>query len=603
MNYRTIPEAFIATCAKFGDKKAAFKFRDKEGKMREINYEELRQQVECFAIGLLEFGLKTGDRIGIVSENRIEWIIADLAIASIGAISVPVFPTLTAKQLEYIFNDCSASAIIVSNSLQLRKILEVRENIPSLRHIIIMNEDYSPKEIYIKTINSIIETGQKAKQEQDCTKILINSIEKIKEDDILTLIYTSGTTGNPKGVMLTHKNILANFRGINEAFHFDENDVSVSYLPLSHSYERTTGYYTLFFNGVTIGLADSIDTLLPFIQEIRPTVMTTVPRFLETVKKKIFSAMEKEKPAKKLIFKNAIATGQKYVYARQNGKIPVFLELKYKLFDKLVYSKIREKMGGRLRLLVSGGAALSDAVYEFFALIGITTLQGYGLTEASPVVSVNREDDIEIGTIGKPLYNVEVKFAEDGEILVRGDNVMKGYWNDPEATNNAIDEEGWLYTGDVGILTPKGNIKITDRKKHIFVSSGGKNIAPQPIENLLAQSKYIDHVVLIGEKREFCTALIIPNFEQLEGLAKEFDISYSNKSELISNPKIINHIKKEIDYYQKDLAKYEKVRKFALLSEPFSIENGELSPKMSIRRHVVEKKYAEIIDQLYKSND
>jgi len=260
-------------------------------------------------------------------------------------------------------------------------------------------------------------------------------------------------------------------------------------------------------------------------------------------------------------------------------------------------------MGGRLRLLVSGGAALSDDVYEFFASIGITTLQGYGLTEASPVVSVNRENDIEIGTIGKPLYNVEVRFAEDGEILVRGDNVMKGYWNDSEATNNAIDDEGWLYTGDVGVLTPKGNIKIIDRKKHIFVSSGGKNIAPQPIENLLAQSKFIEHVVLIGEKREFCTALIIPNFEQLEGLAKEFDIKYANKNELISNPKIINHIKKEIDYYQKDLAKYEKVRKFALLSEPFTIENGELSPKMSIRRHVVEKKYAEIIDQLYNSND
>lgn len=603
MNYKTIPEAFIATCAKYGNKKTAFKFYGTDGKMQEINYEELRQKVECFAIGLMEFGLKTGDRIGIVSENRLEWIISDLAIASIGAISVPVFPTLTAKQLEYIYNDCTATAIIVSNSFQLRKILDVKDNIPTLRHTIIMNDDYSPKEIYIKTINSIIETGRKTKEEQDCTKILINSIERINENDILTLIYTSGTTGNPKGVMLSHKNILANYEGIHEAVKLFDTDTSVSYLPLSHSYERTTGYYTLFFTGVTIGLADSIDTLLPFIQEVKPTVMTTVPRFLETVKKKIFSAMEKEKPAKRIIFKNAVEIGRKYVYAKQNKRIPLFLELKYKLFDKLVYSKIREKMGGRLRLLVSGGAALSDDVYEFFASVGITTLQGYGLTEASPVVSANREQDIEIGTIGKPLFNVEVRFAEDGEILVRGDNVMKGYWNDQQATDNAIDEEGWLYTGDVGILTPMGNIKITDRKKHIFVSSGGKNIAPQPIENLLSQSKYIEHVVLIGEKKEYCTALITPNFDQLEGLAKDFDIPYSNKSELISHPKIVNHIKKEIDYYQKDLAKYEKVRKFAMLSEPFTIENGELSPKMSIKRHVVEKKYAEIIDQLYKSND
>lgn len=603
MNYQTIPEAFIATCARYGNTKVAFRYNDKDGKLSEINYEELRQKVECFALGLMEFGLKKGDRVGIVSENRIEWIISDLAIASIGAISVPVFPTLAAKQLEYIYNDCSATAIIASNSFQLRKILDVKDNIPSLRHIIIMNDDYSPKEIHIKSINSLIETGKKAIEEQDCTQILLNEIEKIREDDILTLIYTSGTTGNPKGVMLTHKNILANYKGIHEAVNLYDTDVSVSYLPLSHSYERTAGYYTLFFTGTTIGLADSIETLLPFIQEIKPTVMTTVPRFLETVKKKIFSAMEKEKPAKRIIFKNAMETGKKYVYAKQEKKISFFLEMKYRLFDKLVYSKIREKMGGRLRLMVSGGAALPDDVYEFFATIGISTIQGYGLTEAAPVVTTNREDAIEIGTIGKPLFNVEVKFAEDGEILVRGDNVMKGYWNDPEATHNAIDEEGWLYTGDVGILTNLGNIKITDRKKHIFVSSGGKNIAPQPIENLLSQSKYIEHVVLIGEKREYCTALITPNFDQLEGLAKDFDIPYSNKNELISHPKIINHIKKEFDYYQKDLAKYEKVRKFAMLSEPFTIENGELSPKMSIKRHVVEKKYAEIIDQLYKEND
>ncbi len=603
MNFRTIPEAFIATCAKYGKNKVAFKFYGPDGVMRQIDYDELRQKVECFAIGLMEFGLKIGDRIGVVSENRLEWIISDLAVASIGAITVPVFPTLTAKQLEFIYNDCSATAIIVSNTFQLRKILEVKDSIPSLRHIIIMNDDYSPKEIHIKTINSIIDTGKKTREEQDCSKILLNSIDKIKENDILTLIYTSGTTGNPKGVMLTHKNILANFEGIHEAVHLYDTDTSVSYLPLSHSYERTTGYYTLFFTGVTIGLADSIDTLLPFIQEVKPTVMTTVPRFLETVKKKIFSAMEKEKPAKRIIFKNAVETGRKYVYARQEKKASIFLELKYKLFDKLVYSKIREKMGGSLRLLVSGGAALSDDIYEFFSSVGITTIQGYGLTETAPVVSANREENIELGTIGKPLFNVEVRFAEDGEILVRGDNVMKGYWNDDKATENAIDEEGWLYTGDIGILTALGNIKITDRKKHIFVSSGGKNITPQPIENLLSQSKYIEHVVLIGEKREYCTALITPNFEQLEGLAKDFDIPYSNKSELISHSKIINLIKKEIDYYQKDLAKFEKVRKFAMLSEPFTIENGELSPKMSIKRHVVEKKYAEIIDQLYKSND
>lgn len=295
--------------------------------------------------------------------------------------------------------------------------------------------------------------------------------------------------------------------------------------------------------------------------------------------------------------------GIEYVRRKQQGKGTLPLEVQHKIAEKLVFSKIREKMGGRLRLLVSGGAALADEINEYFLALGINVIQGYGLTEASPIVSANREDENEIGTIGKPLFNVQVKIADDGEILVRGNNVMKGYWNDTVATEQAIDEEGWLYTGDIGIITSLGNIKITDRKKDIFVSSGGKNIAPQQIEGLLSQSKFIENVVLIGERREFCTALISPNYEQLESLAKDFDIKFDNVSELISNPKIINTYKKEIDYLQRDLAKYEKVRKFALLSAPFSIENGELSPKMSVRRHVVEKKYAEIIEQLYSANE
>ncbi len=603
MSFSTIPEAFLKTCAKYGDSKPAFRFNGKEGKINSITYAELQKRVENFAIGLMDFGFRPKDRIGIISENRIEWVIADLAIASIGAISVPIFPTLTPKQIEYTYNDCSASAIIVSNNFQLKKVLEVKDNIPSLRQIIVMNDEFSPQEIQIKTMKSIIEAGEKSCENQNCAEILDNTISKINNDDILTLIYTSGTTGNPKGVMLTHKNILANYEGIRENYDLHDKDTSVSYLPLSHSYERTTGYYSLFFIGITIGLAESIDGLVNFIQEIKPTVMTTVPRFLETIKKKVYSNMAKESSIKQGIFKQAMEVGRKLIYKHQEGKSPMLLEMQYKLYDKLVYHKIRERMGGRLRLLVSGGAALSDDVYEFFTTVGITTVQGYGLTEAAPVVSANRQDKIEIGTIGKPLFNVQVRFAEDGEILVKGDNVMKGYWGDEEATRMAIDEDGWLYTGDVGVLTKLGNIKITDRKKNIFVSSGGKNIAPQPIENLLSQSKFIDHVMLIGEKREYCTALITPNYEQLEGLAKEFDIKYDSPSELTGNPKIINHLKKEIDYYQKDLAKYEKVRKFAMLSEPFTIENGELSPKMSIKRHVVEKKYAEIISQLYNGND
>jgi long-chain acyl-CoA synthetase len=429
------------------------------------------------------------------------------------------------------------TAVIVSNNFQLKKILEVKENIPSLRHIIVMNDDYSPKDLIVKSISDLITWGQNAKNNQDCDALLMNARAKVHPDDLLTIIYTSGTTGEPKGVMLSHKNVLSNYEGVIRAIAFREDDVSVSYLPLSHSYERTTGYYSLFFLGVTIALADSIDTLLPFIQEIKPTVFTTVPKFLQTVQKKIKSSVEKEGGIKLKIFNWALKTGGEYVRRQEQGKSTFTLDLQIKLADKLVFSKIREKLGGHVRMMASGGAALPDDIHEFFTSLGIVLIQGYGLTETSPVVSLTREGEIEIGTIGKPIFNVEVKIAEDGEILVRGDNVMKGYWADPVATEQAIDEDGWLYTGDIGVFTEKGNIRITDRKKDIFVSSGGKNIAPQPIEGLLSQSKYIDNVILIGERREYCTALITPNYEQLEALAKDFDIKFEMLQSLFRIPK------------------------------------------------------------------
>ncbi|OGU61535.1 MAG: hypothetical protein A2X64_02295 [Ignavibacteria bacterium GWF2_33_9] len=603
MRFNTISEAFLSICNKHQDKKTAFIYKDQDGKTQEINFTDLKDRVDCLTLGLMELGIHQYDRVGIVAENRLEWIISDLAIVNMGAIDVPVFPTLTPKQLEYIYNNAEVTAIIVSNNFQLKKILEVKENIPTLRHIFVMNDSFTSTDLSVKPLRELIERGYQAKKKQNCDDILTAARIKVKSDDILTIIYTSGTTGEPKGVMLTHKNILSNFEGAIKAIAFKEDDTSVSYLPLSHSYERTTGYYTLFFIGVTIALADSVEGLLPFIQEVKPTVFTTVPRFLQSVKKRIISNVEKEGGVKLKIFNWAVKTGSEFIRKKANNKNTLGIALQMKIADSLVFSKIREKLGGRVRLMASGGAALPDDIHEFFTALGIKLVQGYGLTETSPIVSVTPEDDIEIGTIGVPIFNVQVRIAEDGEILVKGDNVMKGYWRDKEATELAIDENGWLYTGDIGLITERGNIKITDRKKDIFVSSGGKNIAPQQIEGILSQSKYIENAVLIGEQREYCTALITPSYEALEGLAQDFNIKYQNVTELISNQQIINTFKKEIDFLQKDIAKYEKVRKFKLLSTPFSIETGELSPKMSIKRHVVEKKYAEIIDQLYSNNE
>jgi long-chain acyl-CoA synthetase len=600
MEFRTIPEMFLRVTDKFGDSKPAFRYKLKGAQAyTDLTFKELREKVECFGLGLLNLGLRPGDRIGIIAENRIEWVIADLAITGIGAVDVPIFPILTAKQAEFIYGDCAVSGIIVSNDFQLSKVLQFKENVSSLRHVIVMNPDFNSDDVAVKSMDYIISRGNEIRPSQERRRIFEDHCMKVREEDLLTLIYTSGTTGNPKGVMLTHKNVVANIKGSAFTIGFSEKDSCLSYLPLCHSYERTTGYYCMFSVGATINFAESIETISSNLLETAPTIMTTVPKLLETIKKRIYSAIEKEPIHKRKIFHWAFKVGTELVRRRTAGEDPLGLKIQHAMADKLVFHKIREKLGGRMELLASGGAPLPNDVYEFFLASGINILQGYGLTEASPVVSVAGSGDQEVGTIGKPLNNVEVRLAEDGEILVRGDNVMKGYWNDPEATRLAIDEEGWLYTGDVGIWTEKGNIRITDRKKNIFVSSGGKNIAPQPIESLLAQSKYIEHVVLIGDNREFCTALISPDFDKIQELATEFGITFNDPSELIINDKIMSHIKKDIDYLQKDISKFEKVRKFRMIAKPFSIENGELSPKMSIKRHVVEKKYAELINNMY----
>lgn len=599
-SFKTIPEMFLNICKKFGSTKEAIKYKKNQSEQYiGLTYDELLEKVESFAIGLLNLGIRPKDRVGIISENRLEWIISDLAIVSIGACDVPIFPILTAKQVEYIFSDCQVSAIVVSNDFQLNKVMQFKDSLQSLRHVIVMNDEFKVDDVAVKSMRYVMERGGTIRNPEERRQIFLEHCNKVEEDDLLTLIYTSGTTGTPKGVMLTHKNVCSNVKNSVQSVGFSEKDTVLSFLPLCHSYERTTGYYSALSVGATIYLAESVESVAANLLEARPTLMTVVPRLLETVKKRIFSNIEKEPPAKRKIFNTAVKIGREYVRRKMENKNVIHLAIPYALADKLVFSKIRERFGGRIEKIVSGGAPLSEEVQEFFLAAGLNVLQGYGLTEASPVVSVARLGDNEIGTIGKPLVNVEVKIAEDGEILVRGDNVMKGYWNDPMATEAVIDKDGWLYTGDIGQWTEKGNLKITDRKKHIFVNSGGKNIAPQLIENILSQSKYIEHVVIIGDRREYCTALISPDFNRLAELADEFGIKYNSPEELILNEKIINHIKKDIDYLQRDLSKYEKVRKFRMLAQPFTVENGELSLKMSVKRHTIEQKYAELIEAMY----
>ncbi|MDT3738992.1 MAG: long-chain fatty acid--CoA ligase [Candidatus Kapabacteria bacterium] len=598
--YKSIPEMFVELCRKSEDlEKPAFRYKQ-NGEWTTISHSKLLADVSCLAISIMELGIRKGDRVGIVSENRIEWIISSFAVNMIGAIDVPLFPILTASQEEDIFRDCRATAVIVSNNFQLEKVMEFKDNLKSLRQIIIINDEYDSKDVFVHSFSDLLSRGCSLRSFEERMKLLKAQIDKIQPDDLLTLIYTSGTTGDPKGVMLSHGNLLSNISGTSRVLPDLPNHESLLYLPMCHSYERTAGFYSLFFAGTPIALAESIESVPANILEIRPTMMTTVPKLLETMKKKVYISMDKESKITKDIFNWAVKTGTKKSRLQQRGKSNPFINAQYMIADKLVLSKIRAKLGGRMRLLVSGGAPLPVEAAEFFQAIGITVLQGYGLTEASPVVSATRYDNNELGTIGQPLYNVEIKIAGDGEILVKGPNVMKGYWEDEEATDKAIDPDGWLYTGDIGEYTAKGNLKITDRKKNLFISKGGKNIAPQPIENIIAQSRYIDNCILIGDNREYITALINPNFDQLKVLAEGFGIEFSNNSGLIINPKIVEYIKQEIDFYQKDLSKFERIRKFQLLSEPFTINGGELSPKMSIKRHIVERKYSDLIEMMYR---
>lgn len=568
-----------------------------------LSYRELQDWVIDIALGFRSLGIQKGDTVGIASENRIEWIVTDFALASLGAVDVPIFATLTADQERYIFHHCQAKVIVVSNRYQLQKLLRVRHQLHHLSKIVVFQKDAIPDdaEEQIMAFDDLRQLGRNSIPAEQRRVLIDNLIQRVQSDDLLTIIYTSGTTGVPKGVMLTHHNILSNIAAALEYIQISEDDILLSYLPLCHSYERTAGYYGAFYCGATVALAESIDTVANNILEVQPTVMTSVPRLFERIYNRVLSNIEKQSFLKKHLFSWALDKGMKKVeYEQRKESVPRWLSFQYQVADRLVFSKIKERTGGRLRFFVSGGAPLNVEVGKFFFAIGIPIYEGYGLTEASPVVSVNKIDDWELGTVGTPLPNVEVRIAEDGEILVRGPNVMKGYYNDEAATKEVIDQDGWLHTGDIGFLNEKGHLVITDRKKHIFVSSGGKNIAPQPIENALMMSPFIDQVVLIGDKRPYNIALIVPNFDALREYLKSEGIEGLSDKEIAQHPQVYKLISREVQKYQKKFAKFEQVRKIGILNEQFTVENGQLTPTLKVRRHEIERVYKDLIEKLYE---
>ena len=596
--FNTIPELYRFLTEDYGTKKGGYVIQRKvDNVYKGISYKEMKEETDLFAYGLVELGLKKNDSVALISENRPEWVYADFAMQLLGIINVPLYPSLTSDSIEYILNDSEAKAIIVSSGFQLNKVLKIIKNCKHLKQIIIFNEheDEDGKQ-KILTFKEVQEKGKDRKKKNP--QLLIKTSGEIKENDVCTIIYTSGTTGEPKGVILTHKNIISNVNAALIIFPITKDDIFLSFLPLCHIFERMAGYYTALAAGCTIYYAESIEKVATNLQEAKPTLMTSVPRLFERIQSRIIKNVESQSVTKQKIFYWALEIGRQFIAAKKKGSVPIALGAKHRIADKLVFKKLRERTGGRLRFFISGGAALSRELGEFFEAAGIQIVEGYGLTESSPVIAANRPDDYKFGTVGKPLPGVEVKIASDGEILARGPNIMKGYFKKKKETEETV-IDGWLHTGDIGVFDSDGFLMITDRKKHLFKTSAGKYIAPTPIENIFLTSKYIDQFVLIGDRRTFLSALIVPDYEALKEFADAHKIPYTDESELTGHEKIYKLIEDDMSKLQKKLANYERVRKFALLDKPFTIESGEITPSLKIKRKVVEEKYNYLIEQMY----
>ena len=601
-DFKTIPQLFFQITKDFGAGKERPLLKHKiNNEYVGITYDEVYQQTTRFANGLAALGVKRDNKVAIIAENRPEWVYSDMAILGLGAVDVPLYPISTADTIEFILNNSESIGIIVSNKFHLNKVLKIRNNCKNLKFIIVMNEEGATQDEDVYSFESICSKGDEFAKENP--NYFEESAKLCNENDLCTIIYTSGTTGEPKGVMLTHKNIVSNVKSAHEIFHIDQNDILLSFLPLCHIFERMSGYYTAFSCGGMICYAESIEKIAQNMVEIKPTIITAVPRLFERIYSRIKRNIESQPPKKQKIFNWALEVGRNYMDAKKSRDgVPIGLSLKRTLADKLVYKKLRELTGGNLRFFISGGAALSRDLGQFFESVGILIIEGYGLTESSPVIAVNRVNDYKFGTVGKPMPGVEVKIAQDGEILAHGPNIMQGYYKNKKETEETI-KDGWLHTGDIGVFDAEGFLIVTDRKKYLFKTTGGKYIAPTPIENMFLASKYIDQFVLIGDRRMFLSALIVPDFEALKEFADANRIQYKDENDLVEKKQIYELLEKELGEFQKKLANYERVRKFKVLDKPFSIEDGEMTPSLKIKREVVEERYSHLIEEMYKGFD
>jgi long-chain acyl-CoA synthetase len=566
------------------------------GAYKPISHGDVLARVRRAARGMTGLGAKRGDRVAILSENRPEWAIADYACLTAGFADVPVYPTLPADQVAYILKDSGAVGIFVSSREQADKIKEIRSRVPGLQWVISFDELGPLADMSMTTLESRGAAGET----KETTDRFRSEALSVKPDDLATLIYTSGTTGEPKGVMLTHDNIYSNVMAAMKAIPFDGRDVGLSFLPLSHIFERMAGHYLMFATGTSIAYAESIDTVPINLAEVKPTLVLSVPRLYEKMYARILETALTGSFIKRRIFFWAKGVAERWADEKLAGREPSGgLARQYGIAQKLVFSKLKARTGGRLRYFVSGGAPLASDINKFFYAAGLTILEGYGLTETSPVIAVNTPENFRIGSVGKAIDGVEIRIASDGEILTRGPHVMKGYYNKPDATREVMDADGWFHTGDIGELRD-GFLAITDRKKDIIVTAGGKNIAPQPLENKVKSNKYVAQAVMLGDKRKFPSMLIVPNFDQLEKWAMKRSIIWTDRAQLLRMPTIQAKMEKEVAEELAGTAHFELPKKIGLLEQDFSIERGELTPTLKVKRRAIDKHYKTLIDSLYE---
>ena len=594
---RTLVEVFERAVATH-NKPAALNYKH-EGAWHAISSEQLMRRARALALALYAVGVRHGERVAILSENCPEWTLTDAGCLFAGVIDVPIYSTQAPEQVAYILNDSGARILFIQNRAAYDRIADAIRECASVEGVVFLAENDEHTDVANSLTFAEFEArGDALAAEQP--NLSEELARAVTAEDLATIIYTSGTTGEPKGVMLTHSNLTTNLIDMAERLAFHENDISLSVLPLSHVFERVA-MYMYIHHGMDVYYAESIDKIGDNLREVRPTLLVAVPRLFEKIYARIKDKAAQGGRVKAALLAWAVAVGKRWArHQVRREKVPTLLALQHHVASRLVFSKWREGVGGRVRLFVSGGAALPEEIGLIFLGAGLPIIQGYGLTETSPVITANGLDDNRIGAVGRTIRNVEVRIAEDGEIEVRGPNVMRGYFNKPDATREVFTADGWFKTGDIGTLDDDGFLRITDRKKELFKTSGGKYLAPQPIEQRLKKSRFVNQVVLIGNGRKFPAALIVPDWEQLRSYAQLKKLDSQTPADLCRDPRILDLMQRQVESLCESLSKYERVKKIALLEHELTIEGGELTPTLKIKRRVIDEKYRDIIEKIYE---